>query len=229
MHNCLRLLGKSVALLILSIIAGLGLLLIVFLLPTEPIRGHLTGSLSIMEREGDYPRTIDPASELGMLDNFTDAIMLSNAVYDAKDKSLLDRTLSVYRFDMENQASTVVLKNYVTQKTEGGDETSYSRYWHGYLVFLKPLLSLFSYGEIREINFVLQSVLILSVICMLFRRGLSHCVIPCFIGILFLLPCITWMSLQFSTVFYITLFSLLAMLLFAIFSIKDSVCRFFSC
>ena len=45
-------------------------------------------------------------------------------------------------------------------------ETGYARYWHGYLIYVKPLLCLFSFGMIRKVGVVLQALLL---VCILWR------------------------------------------------------------
>ncbi len=46
----------------------------------------------------------------------------------------------------------------------------YSRYWHGYMVFLRPLLALFEYGQIRYIMSLLFLVLIALIVTKLQER-----------------------------------------------------------
>ena len=40
----------------------------------------------------------------------------------------------------------------------------YSRYWHGYLVYLKPLLAVFTWHQVVVIGIVLQVVMMAAVI-----------------------------------------------------------------
>ncbi|MBO5039324.1 MAG: hypothetical protein J6C85_07735, partial [Alphaproteobacteria bacterium] len=47
---------------------------------------------------------------------------------------------------------------------------NHPRYWHGYLVFLKPLLLFFDIQNLRTINFVTQNILLLLVIFLLYRH-----------------------------------------------------------
>jgi len=46
----------------------------------------------------------------------------------------------------------------------------YSRYWHGYLVFLKPMLCFFSYLEIRTVMLFIYAVLLFSLFYLLARK-----------------------------------------------------------
>ena len=51
----------------------------------------------------------------------------------------------------------------------------YARYWHGYLLFLKPLLLFFSLSDIRMMNAALQLILAAGVLLLAFRkRGLRR-------------------------------------------------------
>ena len=54
----------------------------------------------------------------------------------------------------------------------GGDAFTYGRYWHGYLVILKPLLFIFNYYQIRWLNTIIGCSLI-SIIMIGFYKNLE--------------------------------------------------------
>ncbi len=85
---------------------------------------------------------------------------------------------------------------------------SYPRYWHGYLLILKPLLIIFDYKQIRYINmilllfaFILTSINIYNNINTV--AGLSF-ISSMLLTNIFIIP----MSLQFSSVYYIMFITL---------------------
>jgi len=92
---------------------------------------------------------------------------------------------------------------------------SYERYWHGYQVFLMPLLELTSYNGIRLLNGVLLFALVLFLAFLIVRKGYSRAVALLFALALFLTSCfVVPFSLQFVGVFYIALVGMIALLLF---------------
>ncbi len=39
---------------------------------------------------------------------------------------------------------------------QGAEVINYPRYWHGYLIILKPIMVLLNYQQLRIVNFILQ-------------------------------------------------------------------------
>lgn len=102
-------------------------------LPTEDMKENITESIEVMQKEGNYHQTI-PGVISSQLDNFTDALMLVSCAHE-EESGLIDRSMNIYRVDYEGKLSAETLCLY--GKGEQGYTTSkYSRYWHGYQVFL---------------------------------------------------------------------------------------------
>jgi hypothetical protein len=88
---------------------------------------------------------------------------------------------------------------------ERGQVGTYPRYWHGYLVFLRPMLTVFSLREIRYFNIVLLYSL-LAVTVVLLKRRTNWTIAVSFalamqLGGFQAVP----VSLQFSSMFYVML------------------------
>lgn len=105
---------------------------------------------------------------------------------------------------------------YYNEET-GIAETNYARYWHGYLIFLKPLLLFFDYGEIRSLLMGMQLVIFVLVILELSKKN-KEIVIPFLMTWIFLNPVSTMLSLQYNTVLMISFIST-----FAILKLNDKV------
>ena len=90
------------------------------------------------------------------LDNFTTSIMLMEAAYPAEGK-ILNSALLNPSWPIRNGSAAGTLVE-VSQNNFQAENAAwiYPRYWHGYLVFLKPLLTFFNLQILREINFLLQ-------------------------------------------------------------------------
>lgn len=197
MQKILRMIGALVG----GIFVGALLLVIVYLLPINQSSVHAVESMNALEIEGWYP-TLPLIQEFegvtsqynkgGILDNFTDSIMISTATMGTEGNPLYQ---------------AMAMKN----DTAGGE---YSYYWHGYVTVLRPLLLLFDYGEIRVINSMLHILLTIALFCLLKKRKNAEWAMlsVSVYGLVF--PLALAYSLQYSWVYYIMLFVSIIMLQF---------------
>ena len=190
-------------------VVGTILLLASYALPVESMSEHLSDSASIFEKEGTYPAL----SELypSTLDNFTDSKMLLASAYPGTEP-LMEKAMMGYSHRLENgdPVETLVAEySYDGNSEDLGNimTTEYSRYWQGYLVILKPLLCLFDYGTIRILNGVVQVIVVLVVAMAMARKGQGIVIAPFILSIIALSPTATALSLQYSSVFYISMFA----------------------
>ena len=91
---------------------------------------------------------------------------------------------------------------------------SYARYWHGYLVLLKPLLLLFSFGQLQYLNMCLQIGLLAALCFFLRARAHSAFIVPVVMTYLFLNPICTVLSIQFSAMTILMLAECLLLMVF---------------
>lgn len=201
----------SIFILLTGIFVGTLLMIISFCIPIKRIYKNVYISSQVLLREGLYFH-INGEHINSMLDNYTDSIMLQNAIYNGKE-SVIDKAMNIYRYSSPVDNPISHLNSVYTNLNEL-DKTSYGRYWHGYLVILKPLLLIFDYSNIRVINMLLQPLVVFGVIYLLHRKKLSKYIIPYIISILMLNPSIISLSLQFSTIFYLMNLSLIVMLVY---------------
>lgn len=89
---------------------------------------------------------------------------------------------------------------------------SYERYWHGYLVLLKPLLVLFTYQDLIYLNVILQFVLMFLLLCMLRKQKMAYLQIPFLLLWIVGMQLIVMLSLDYSVCFYIYMISALLLL-----------------
>lgn len=135
-----------------SIVSFWLLLIIVYSIPIDLIENNVSESLAAIQEETWYPTSYLQGT---IIDNFTVAIMLNEAVYDVSNP-ITDSLLNYYgRTDSQDPIEWLAgLLN-----GQSHDAISYGRYWNGYLVLLKPLMTLFNIYEIRSL---LQTIFILS-------------------------------------------------------------------
>lgn len=187
--------AKTVAILVAGAFLGALLLTLVFLLPVNI--GNVTASQEILEKEGWYPAVptvgygaaAQGAGENnyvnsflpGVLDNNTDRLMISIATNPVKGNFLYHAMNMYSSFQGFN----------------------YSRYWHGYVALLRPLLLVFDYSEIRVLNGVCQLGLVAVLAYLLGKRkGFPH-VCALLTSYALLMPLALSLSFQYSWVFYI--------------------------
>lgn len=182
MWEKMRILGKYLLTLLGGVMLGVILLTLAFMVPVNS--ENMEQSYEIIEKEGWYPvmpivsRSLDTYFHSylpGVLDDNTDSLMLISAL-EATETNPLRAAM---------------------------DMRGYSYYWHGYVSILRPLLSLFDYGEIRFLNCLGQMLLIFFLMHTLWKKKGWHYALVLFTSYLFLMPMATQMSLQFSWVFYI--------------------------
>lgn len=205
----------SMLILLFGIIGGAVLLVVVFSLPTNSMHTNIKKSLAVFEEEGTYPH-IFKGYVSSRLDNFTEAIMITNVISNEND-SVIANALKVNRVSYNGQNPLGSLISYANGE-EGYSTYSYARYWHGYLIFLKPLFMLFDYPSIRIINFFSQYSLLFILIMLLVEKGYKKLLPPIFFLLVFLYPITVSKSLQFSSVYYILILSLIG-----IFYKKDKI------
>lgn len=152
--------------LLAGVMLGFAALLLVHLLPCAPMREHIYWSMEMIEKEFEDEVLIDgyPSTMTG---NFTDCLMLEHAVYSSGQHSVLEQALLMYRSESHGTAAEGEedgwwpghsLRDYLTGIPQPR-EVSYPRYWHGYLVFLKPLLLFTSFSTIRLLQAAVQLIL----------------------------------------------------------------------
>ena len=212
MKAVLQYLRLLVITLALSIINGMLLLTVVHILPVERIDENIRKSSSIFVTEGDY-YDYSPENLSSRIDNFTDSIMLMIAGYKGSE-SIINQAIYNYFVllpDKPKTESLVIVGE--DKKNNEIEKRTYEWYWHGYLVFLKPLLFFFSILEIRHMNYViiLGEIVIISILFYRQRKGLY--ILPYIISVTFMNPSTISLSLAYCVPFHITNISIIILLL----------------
>ena len=202
---------------VISVVLGVLLLTLVFCIPTDSVKRHVYSSadrifVDLSEESGmSLRRYIMEYREI-----FTDAIMVQNAFEKIQGKNPYEHAMWVYHLDLdENVWTPEATLKYLS---ENGDSSimflhQYSRYWHGYLVYLKPLLMLFSWEQVLWLGAGLQTILTLVLFVTACRVKHPEVGIAVVIGLLFMKPALMLSSLAMSICWPITLAALFLILL----------------
>lgn len=209
----------ALAVLLAAILLGTLLITCVYVLPTGRMLTKVAESFETIDTEGGS-FTWAPGYAGSRLDGFTDNIMLQTAVYDGSDGPLTEAMLNRrMNFPKAQLSPGDALINYV-YGARNGETESYGRYWHGYLLFLKPLLLFFTLPDIRMFLMLAQWALAAALlICTYQKRGIKL-VVPLGAAILCLNPVSTAMSMQYSSIYLLMLIFSLIELRFDSFSRK---------
>lgn len=203
----LRSITKCILILLVCVFLGTLLLFGTYLLPVEPMKENVARSSDIFDYEGVYPQLVQ-GYKSSQLDNCTDAIMLGIAIDQGTGMSVAGRAMLNQRTEYRGENPVQSLNDYahdVPGKEMSKFSPGYGRYWHGYLVVLKPLLLLFDYGDIRYMNMILQAFLIGWLGVLLIEQGYKRAAAALGITLLVLNPLAIMLSLQFSSVYYLML------------------------
>lgn len=195
------------------VLGGYLFLALVYCLPTEKISENVAEAALAFQNEG-LGNQINNGGGGGNFshDNFTDALMLLSAE-NANDENPFVEALKVERLTFGNQFTTNTLIALHTGENQEYDTISYARYWHGYLVFLKPLLLIFSYQQIRYILLLVQLGLVSVVIWLLAAKGKGLYCVPVVLAYFFLNPAACSLSMQYNSVLVLTMAELVVILL----------------
>ncbi|MBR3196481.1 MAG: hypothetical protein IKF50_07225 [Clostridia bacterium] len=199
-----KLLLAALFILIASVVAGYLLLALSFAIPfrEDPVRHDET--VAVLDEEGLYPRD---KSSGRPLDNWADSYSVLIAAYDG-DENAFEKAAAAYHIQ-SGYNPYEWLSGHVDEVPE---QMSYARYWHGYLLFLRPLMTFLNIRQIRNVNTVCLFAVILAVLILMMQK-LRKCVVPFLCTLLFLAPTAMGSCFEYSRIFYISLF-MCALILF---------------
>lgn len=191
--------GKALIIYFLLVILFTSLLLTVSIIPRSMIKNNIYESIKILKEEDEtfikfsYGKVI-------RIDNSSDAIML-NIAYSVDDnnhfKSILlnernfvpdsnqkhvDEEVGNLKYETEDFSMVEELENTFNEKDISA--RAYSKYWHGYLVLLRPMLVFLNIKQIRKIFFIILVILLIILLYELKKKVAKRKVIFFFMGIM---------------------------------------------
>ena len=185
--------------LILAALLGYVLLIGVYLIPVESISNNVRKSAYTLQNEGTFPELSEWCTS--GLDNYTDSIMLLEAAEEPDVSAAVDAMNNPHGIIKEKDYCEILVSHYLDGYPFDG-LFYYARYWHGYLIWLKPLLLLFDYSAIRLINGFVQIAMVVAVIILMWKREIKEGIIPFILCYLMLMPEALAKSFQYSSCFY---------------------------
>lgn len=206
------------AILLSSVVIGSILLMLIYSLPVDSARAHVEESLyEMLEIKDDEANTSLRKKIVNLKENFTDTLMVQNALEKVEGKSALEHAMYVYHYDLSTETTWLTEESLVAFLKNGSDGMAlreYSRYWHGYLVFLKPLLMLMPWKYVEIFLVVVQAVLLIAILVLAFRKKQMMLGVGVVSAFLFIKPIGVWFSLAMYVCWFIVMVSFLVLLLF---------------
>lgn len=204
--NCLFV--KEFIVTAICVFVGVIALGVVFFIPNRFMRENTKKSIAILYNEGVYPHIWEDVRE-SRLDGFTDGLMLNTAY--TKTENIAENVLLGTRVYVDELNPMESLYQMLVLSNDDYMVITYGKYWHGYQIILRPLLCIFNYSDIRQINMIFQLALVFFCVHLLSKSQDKILLIP-FLGMyIFLSPISLFSSLQFSVCFYIMMFALIAL------------------
>lgn len=194
------------------LVAFVVLMTVAFSLPRAAVLAHVRESVPLVASEGLYPRPVVDHAAL-QLDNYTDSQMLDIAAGVEGRNALVQALSAIKGGEREANGDAAPIKS-LSQSASGQRtvEVAYARYWHGYQVALRPALVWFTYGDIRVLNILLMVGLVAVVGSALRARAGVAAYAGFLIALLLTGVYVVPMSLQFSSMHYLTLLAMLVVL-----------------
>ena len=200
---CLKkVLRKTSALILLpfaAAILGCILFFVVSLIPQSAIQSNASQSAKELTSQSQWPTVLNTGDKSYTMDNFTDSqiIMQSYNLNSQNSSSILENPKHISEQDSSNMA--LALDEVVNQGAE--NEISYSRYWMGFRLYVRPLLLACSYFEIRKLIAAIFFALFISVIIVISKKVNTKIALCFGLAIIPCNPAIISQSLQFSCTF----------------------------
>lgn len=220
MNGCIEMknniLVKNILLLLISILVGTVLMVGVYALPTERIINNVDRSSSLYINGENKINNWVGQLRYGRLDNGTDSTMINAAMcreYDSVIQNAMLNPILVLKSEAvaENNFSNISL---LLDENNVESIMNYMRYWHGYLLYLIPGLSIFSVGELRVIMMAVQFIF---AVILLFGVGTKigiRYMVPYIAVILFINPITTALNFQNADVYIITMLACICIVYF---------------
>ena len=196
------------AVLLAAVLIGTTLIALVYMIPLDRIRDNVRDSSDVYDSEG-LTNSYIPWLTSTRMDNYTDTIMLSEAAKTREGSALEDAMASRYVYVAERELYDE--PGYLLRMLDPAEDgssfvVSYARYWHGYLVFLKPLLTVFDITGIRIVNALFQIVMMFLILMkMAHDDDLRKMIIPLLFITLLINPVSTVLNMQYACIYNIML------------------------
>jgi len=179
----------------------------VYALPQERILRNASLALDVFEREGVYAFPLIHHTAY-QVDNYTEALMVDIAIRNDDDSPFYAAMAARYSGEMEPSATVTGLANTLAGNRGAGERYSY--YWHGYQTWLRPMLAVMRYDQVRYVNLAVLTVLTLVAMQSVRRLAGTRTATMLLVSLLAVGLWVVPLCVHYSSVVWLTLLALIA-------------------
>ena len=143
------------------------LMVAAYLIPDSMVKDNVIDSANTLIQEGPYPRKNDLSTN--QLDNYTEAYVLNMAIHQ-DGEPIRSAFINPYYENRQvaNNSPKARLESVIDGIGHKGN-AFYGRYWHGHLVIIRPLLTVFNLKQIYVL-FEIVFLIVLSILLYMFIK-----------------------------------------------------------
>lgn len=203
---CFKKLLISVLIIVLMVLMGFALVLGGYLLPeSKAYQKNKAESTQILLEEGAYPRLFGWC--LSNLDNFSDSMIIQELNYSGTESALEKSVMNYYMADADGNPWGAL----EAEEGQKAEQNSSSRYWNGFLPFVKLLLYFMNLKGIRIFNYIVQTILCCMNAILLFRKSKGTAYAYA-LSVLLMNPAVIGYNMFFSIIYYLVNITVLLVL-----------------
>lgn len=198
--NKVKSVGKYVIVFIGVLIVLFLLLVVTSMIPREAIQDNLEESAKFYERKG-WIYELQPRRSYTYLHYYLDSTEL-NIIYCMDTSKPIESAMWARFYEKDYVDGNNAFIEVVNGEQEANQQ--YLRYWHGCMVILRPLLTIFNVEQIYILNGIILAVLAIILFVVLWKRSRSLALVYLLSMILIAFPIVS-MCLAYVWSFYIML------------------------
>lgn len=199
----------SILIVPVSVIIGTLLMILLYSLPTTQMKESVSKSSSMYDGGAYSFNNWANGKNYAGISNFTDTIMLNTAIFRPKNSVVENAMITAHAIYSEAENVTDAAR--IANNEEGYSTKEYSRYWHGYLLYMIPALQFMDVGELKVVGMVLQLFLMLTLVYLLGKRS-SLLILLYGIVALFINPVTTVLTFQEADIYCLMMISMIIIL-----------------
>lgn len=198
--NCIKSIGKYILVFSITLIILFSSLTITSCIPKSMIEENIKESASFL-KEYTGIKTLIKGHSCSVLHYYADSVLL-NIIYCINSNNPIESTLWCYfyqfiKLDLNNDFVSLV-------ENDKQPNEEYLRYWHGSMVIIRPLLTVFNLEQIYILNTILLFSLAIALFIMIFKRSVKLSVIYIISMVMIAFPIVPF-CLEYTWTFYIML------------------------
>ena len=188
-----------------AVIVGTLLMIFLYSLPTTRMKENVLKSSSMYDGSVYSFNNWANGKSYTALSNFTDTIMLNTAIYRPTDSVVENAMTTAHAVYTETESTKDAAR--IANDEEGYSTKEYSRYWHGYLLYMIPALHFLDVGELKVVGMFLQLFLMLTLVYLLGKRSILLMLLYGIVA-LFINPVTTVLTFQEADIYCLMMISM---------------------